>query len=104
MAGVLAEIDSMLDGPRRALSKADMTRQARKIENPLLPFCHVRQQLVDEFVVASRELIELQSQQTQGVIDGDPDFARFDDLIHMARDKKDSAKYALISHVEEHHC
>jgi hypothetical protein len=48
--------------------------------------------------------MELQNQQTQAVIDQDSDFSRFDDLIHMAREKKDQAKYALISHIDEHHC
>jgi hypothetical protein len=48
--------------------------------------------------------MELQNQQTQAVIDQDPDFARFDDLIHMAREIKDKAKYALIAHVDDHHC
>jgi hypothetical protein len=46
----------------------------------------------------------LQNQQTQAVINQDPDFSRFDDLIHMAREKKDTAKYALIAHIDEHQC
>jgi adenine specific DNA methylase Mod len=44
------------------------------------------------------------NQQTQAVIDHDPDFSRFDDLIHMAREIKDEAKYALIAHTSEHDC
>jgi hypothetical protein len=48
--------------------------------------------------------MELQNQQTQAVIDQDPDFSRFDDLIHMAREKKDRVKYALIHHTSEHQC
>jgi hypothetical protein len=48
--------------------------------------------------------MDLQNQQTQAVIDQDIDFSRFDDLIHMAREKKDHAKYALIAHVENHRC
>ena len=67
-----------------------------------IPFCQEKQWLVDEFVEASRVFMELQSQQTQAVIDGDLEFARFDDLIHMAREAKDKAKYSLIAHTEEH--
>lgn len=81
-----------------------MTRQERNVNQEQIPFCDERQRLVEEFVEASRELVELQSQQTHNVISGDPDFARFDDLLHMARDKKDRAKYALIAHREEHRC
>jgi len=81
-----------------------VTRQARKINQNEIPFCPERQRLVDEFVVASREFVDLQSEQTQAVIEGDPDFSRFDDLLHMAREKKDVAKYALIAHIEEHRC
>ena len=81
-----------------------MTQQERNVHQDQIPFCRERQQLVDEFVEASRELVELQSQQTQNVISGDADFTRFDDLMHMAREKKDRAKYALIAHREKHHC
>jgi hypothetical protein len=55
-------------------------------------------------VAASHEFMELNTQQTKAVIEQDPDFCRFDDLIHMARDLKDRAKYALIAHIEEHQC
>lgn len=42
---------------------------------------------------AIHELVEIQKQQTQAVIDGEPDFARFDILLHMARESKEAAKY-----------
>jgi hypothetical protein len=48
--------------------------------------------------------MDLQNQQTQAVIDQDPEFSRFDALIHMAQEEKDQAKYALIAHVDHHHC
>ena len=79
-----------------------MTQQQPKQIN--LRFCDERERLRTEFVAASHQLIELQFQQTQAVIDGDPEFARFDDLLHMARAEKDHAKYALIAHIEEHFC
>jgi len=71
---------------------------------PDIGFCEAKQSLIDEFTAANHELMELHIQQTQAVIDGDPDFSRFDDLIHMAREKKEHAKYTLIAHLEEHHC
>jgi hypothetical protein len=38
------------------------------------------------------------------VIEGDPEFSRFDLLIHMANQRKDRAKYALLLHVQDHGC
>ena len=47
---------------------------------------------------------EIQRRQTQAVIDGDSDFARFDLLLHFAQEEKDRAKSSWIAHVEEHGC
>jgi hypothetical protein len=71
---------------------------------PEVAFCEEKHRLTENFVAASRELLNLQSQQSQAVIDGDPDFARFDLLLHMAGERKDLAKYALLFHMESHHC
>lgn len=68
------------------------------------PVCREKQRLQDDFVAAYHELTNLQTDQIAAVIAGDPDFTRFDDLLHMAREKKDQAKYALLSHIEEHCC
>jgi hypothetical protein len=46
----------------------------------------------------------LQNQQTQAVIAGDPDFTRFDVLLHIAQEKKEMAKYAWMGHIEAHQC
>ncbi len=81
-----------------------MTQDAREVNQKPLAFCPERQRLGDAFMETVRELIELHSQQAQAVINGDSEFARFDDLIHMARERKDSAKYTLIAHLEEHKC
>lgn len=82
-----------------------MTQQEREGKCvPNIPFCETKRRLVSDFTAANHELMELISQQTQAVIDQDPDFSRFDDLIHMAREKKDAAKYALIAHTDEHYC
>ncbi len=81
-----------------------MTAPERVFTQSESTFCARRQDLVDEFVKASRLVIELSSMQTQCVIDGDRDFARFDVLLHTAREQKDAAKYLLITHIQEHHC
>jgi hypothetical protein len=67
-------------------------------------FCEQKNRLLKEFSAAIHELVEIQSQQTQAVIEEDPDFARFDVLLHMALERKEQAKYAWIAHVESHHC
>jgi hypothetical protein len=67
-------------------------------------FCAEKTRLQDAFLKTMRELMALQTQQTQALIDGDPDFSRFDVLIHLAGEQKDLAKYALISHIETHGC
>jgi hypothetical protein len=59
---------------------------------------------MEEILAAYREVAELQNQQTQSIIDHDREFSRFDDLIYLAREKKDQAKYALIAHLESHGC
>ena len=69
-----------------------------------VPSCEEKMRLIAEFVESNHVLMDLLNQQVQAVIDQDPDFSRFDDLIHMARERKSHAKYALILHVEEHHC
>ena len=81
-----------------------MTQGERKTHGTTIPHCEEKQRLMDEFVEAVGVFMDLHSQQTQAVIDKDSDFARFDDLIHMARQVKDKAKYSLIAHIERHCC
>jgi hypothetical protein len=81
-----------------------MTQEEQSNKKARGSFCETKQRLIDEFTAANHELMELQNQQTQAVIHHDSDFTRFDDLIHMARAKKDRAKFALIAHTSEHHC
>jgi hypothetical protein len=81
-----------------------MTQQERSTKPSDISYCEIKHRLITDFTTASHELIDVQNQQTLAVIDQDPDFSRFDDLIHMAKEKKDNSKYALIAHVDEHHC
>jgi hypothetical protein len=71
---------------------------------PEIGYCAEKNQLMNEFLQAIHALGELQSQQAKSLIEGDPDFARFDVLIHMANEKKDWVKYALLAHIEQHLC
>ena len=70
--------------------------------------CREKNRLLGDFLCAIRAFNEIQSQQTQAVIDAaigvDTDFTRFDVLLHIAQDAKERAKYAWIAHVEEHGC
>lgn len=67
-------------------------------------FCEHKKRLQDDFISATRYLNSLLTEQVHSVIEGDPDFARFDVLIHMAQDAKENAKYAWIGHVDSHQC
>jgi hypothetical protein len=78
--------------------------QPNEGSTPNVEFCREKVRLGDEFLRAIHYLGVLQSQQAQAVIEGDPDFSRFDLLIHMANERKDQTKYALLIHVENHHC
>ena len=69
-----------------------------------LLYCQEAKQLLDTFSETIRDLIRLHEEQFQAVVSGDLDSARFDDLIHMANDRKREAKYAYISHLETHAC
>jgi len=66
--------------------------------------CSERVRYMEEFLQAIRELGTLHTEQARAVIQGDPEFCRFDLLIHMANERKDHAKYAWLFHVEDHHC
>jgi hypothetical protein len=71
---------------------------------PDIAFCEEKVKLIQQFLQAVHELTELHTQMTHALIAHDPDFSRFDLLIHMATEKKEEAKYALIWHMELHHC
>lgn len=74
------------------------------LQIPDIAFCPEKARLTEWFLDAIHELTDLHAQQTRAVIQNDPEFSRFDVLIHMAAEKKEEAKYALIRHIELHHC
>ena len=67
-------------------------------------YCRQAKDLLDAFAEAIRELIRLHEDQFQALVGGDPDGQRFDDLIHMANERKREAKYAYVHHLETHRC
>jgi len=66
--------------------------------------CREHRRLLQELGMAVRELIELHEQQFLAILEGDSECHRFDLLIHMANERKQSGKYAYLRHVESHGC
>ncbi len=79
-----------------------MQYQKKTNVNGDIDYCEDRERLKNAFLQTVRDLTDLQALQTRAVMDNDPDFVRFDDLIQMARRAKDDAKYALVAHMENH--
>ena len=71
---------------------------------PALAGCQEHARCLESFGAAVRELLELHEQQWFAILDGDFESCRFDILIHMANERKLSAKYAYLRHVETHGC
>jgi hypothetical protein len=67
-------------------------------------FCERRKALLDAFGAAVQDLVKLHEQQFLTVVEGDVSANRFDILIHDANEKKQNAKYAYMSHLEQHGC
>jgi CheY-like chemotaxis protein len=71
---------------------------------PVKSGCAEQERLLADLGNAVHELLQLHDQQFQAISKNDPDCSRFDLLIHMANEKKQSAKYAYLRHVESHGC
>ena len=71
---------------------------------PGVIYCEQARDLLDAFSFAIHEVIALHGEQFEAVVQGDEDSARFDDLIHMANERKREAKYAYLTHMEAHGC
>jgi hypothetical protein len=83
---------------------SDMTRVQQGNTSQRQPYCEERRRLSDALLAAVRELMDLLTQQSNAIIHNDSDFSRFDDLIHVAQNAKNHAKYALLAHIHEHKC
>ncbi|HTM16774.1 MAG TPA: hypothetical protein VL135_07715 [Terracidiphilus sp.] len=72
---------------------------------PKTPGCKEKQRLVDAFIAAARELMNLQSRQMAAVASAQEGFlSDFDAPLQDARRKKDDAMRAYARHLEEHGC
>ena len=69
-----------------------------------LGYCQEARKLLENYGLAVHELVELHQEQFESVIGGDLDSMRFDDLIHMANERKHEAKYVYLHHLETHAC
>ena len=69
-----------------------------------LAYCQEAQELLEIYGLAVHKLVELHQEQFESVIGGDQDSVRFDDLIHLANERKYEAKYAYLQHLETHGC
>ena len=67
-------------------------------------FCEKKLQLMEEFLAAATDLVTTHNEQVRALIEDDPEFGRFDLLIHDATERKRAAKYAYMAHLEEHGC
>jgi hypothetical protein len=67
-------------------------------------YCEEARQLLDGFGETVQALVGLHEEQFQSILGGDLDSTRFDDLIHMANERKQEAKYAYLKHLEAHGC
>ena len=66
--------------------------------------CDEHRRLLDEFGAAVGELLRLHEVQFAAITQGDTDSGGFDLSIRMANEKKQTAKYAYMRHVESHGC
>ena len=66
--------------------------------------CPENERLLNLFGDAVDELLMLQEQQFIALINGYPDVERFEILILAAREQRQAAKHAYLSHLEEHGC
>jgi len=91
----------------------DKKETFRSASNPILQmgtvmsgllYCPEAKQLLYALAETIRDLIRLHEEQFQSVVSGDLDNTRFDDLIHMANERKREAKYAYLNHLEVHGC
>ena len=66
--------------------------------------CNEKLRLMEEFMAAASELVAIHNDQIKALIDDDPEFSRFDLLIHLANERKRLAKYSYVAHLEKHGC
>jgi hypothetical protein len=66
--------------------------------------CEEKVRLMEEFLSAATELVAIHNDQVKALLQDDPDFSRYDLLIHLANERKRVAKYNYVAHLEKHGC
>jgi hypothetical protein len=66
--------------------------------------CDEKLRLIEAFLAAAGDLLSAHNEQVKALVANDPDFNRFDILIHDAAERKRRAKYEYLTHVETHGC
>ena len=67
-------------------------------------FCEEKLRLMEEFLAAATDLVTAHNDQVRAVVEEDPEFNRFDLVIHMATERTRRAKYEYLAHLEHHGC
>ena len=67
-------------------------------------FCEEKLRLMEEFLAAATDLVTAHNDQVRALVGDDPEFNRFDLVIHMAAERKRRAKYEYLVHLERHGC
>jgi hypothetical protein len=67
-------------------------------------FCEEKLRLMEEFLAAASDMVTAHNEQVKALMEDDPEFNRFDLLIHIATERKRRAKYAYLVHLEQHGC
>src|SRR5258708_11436523 len=62
-----------------------------------LGYCQEARKLLENYGLAVHELVELHQEQFESVIGGDLDSMRFDDLIHMANERKHESEICVLA-------
>lgn len=66
--------------------------------------CEEKLRLMEDFLAAATDLVAIHNDQVKALLQDDPDFSRFDLLIHLANERKRVAKYNYVAHLEKHGC
>ena len=71
---------------------------------PDAKLCFQKQELLDAFLQAVHEVVELQDQQMTHFVEGGGGFERIDLAIEAARKKRDTARRLYVLHLSAHGC
>ena len=67
-------------------------------------YCDEAERLLHSLAHCIGHLSVLHSHHCEAVIEGDPESDRFDDLIYIANQEKNLAKYTYLEHLRLHGC